>query len=121
MMTLDLNDPVILGGLGVVALIVLLLVLGVLRPAMRRLASPAPLLAAPPGLAGPRGQAERVSGGGLAEDRLSLSEAQSGVSRPGGGVARDHQLQQVDSLRSLVSQDPKRVAQVVRNWIGENE
>ena len=43
------------------------------------------------------------------------------VSRPGGGVARDHQLQQVDSLRSLVSQDPKRVAQVVRNWIGENE
>ena len=101
--------------------IVLLLVLGVLRPTMRRLASQAPLLAAPPGLAGPRGQADRVSGGGLAEDRLSLSDAQSGASRPGGGVARDRQLQQVDSLRSLVTQDPKRVAQVVRNWIGENE
>jgi DNA recombination protein RmuC len=44
MMTLDLNDPVILGGLGVVALIVLLLVL-VLRAAGRSAQATVPLMA----------------------------------------------------------------------------
>jgi flagellar M-ring protein FliF len=96
--------------------LVLVLALGVLRPAMRRLASQAAVLV-PPALAGPRphraAEPER-----LAEDRVSLSDGQAGVARLSG---RDRHQQQTESLRSVVSQDPKRVAQVVRNWISEDE
>lgn len=103
------------------ASLVLLLVFGVLRPTMRRLASLAPVVVQPPALTGPRGLGARGGEGALEDDRLSLSDAQSGGARLPGGVSNDHQLQQVESLRSLVSQDPKRVAQVVRNWVSENE
>ncbi|MCU0936453.1 MAG: flagellar M-ring protein FliF [Gammaproteobacteria bacterium] len=101
--------------------LVLVLVFGVLRPTMRRLASQAPVMAPPPALAGPRGASVRASEVGLDDDRLSLSEGQAGSPRIPGGVSKDRQVQQVESLRSLVGQDPKRVAQVVRNWISENE
>ncbi|MCU0937285.1 MAG: flagellar M-ring protein FliF [Gammaproteobacteria bacterium] len=101
--------------------LVLLLVFGVLRPTMRRLASQAPVMAPPPALTGPRGGSVRASEVGLEDDRLSLSDGQAGSPRIPGGVSKDRQLQQVESLRSLVGQDPKRVAQVVRNWISENE
>jgi flagellar M-ring protein FliF len=98
--------------------LVLLLVFGVLRPAMRRLASQAPALQTP-ALAGPR---SHLSGEGeLADDRMSLSDAQGAVPRLASTAARERQAQQVESLRSLVTQDPKRVAQVVRHWIAENE
>lgn len=101
--------------------LVLLLVFGVLRPTMRRLASLAPVVVSPPALTGPRGAGTRAVDGGLEEDRLSLSDAQPGEARIPGAVSKDRQLLQVESLRSLVSQDPKRVAQVVRNWVSENE
>jgi flagellar M-ring protein FliF len=101
--------------------LVLLLVFGVLRPTMRRLASLAPVVVSPPALTGPRGLGARGGEGALEDDRLSLSDAQPGGARIPGGVSKDRQLQQMESLRSLVSQDPKRVAQVVRNWVSENE
>ncbi len=101
--------------------LVLLLVFGVLRPTMRKLASQAPVVVPPPALTGPRGQGLRGPDAGLEDDRLSLSDAEAGGPRIPGGVPKDRQLQQIESLRSLVNQDPKRVAQVVRNWIGENE
>jgi flagellar M-ring protein FliF len=98
-------------------MLVLVLALGVLRPAMRRLASQAPALAAP-ALAG---RAARYVGGpqDLDEDHLSLSGG-PGASLPR-GAGRENAQQQAESLRSLVGQDPKRVAQVVRNWIAEDE
>lgn len=100
--------------LGVLA--VLVLALGVLRPAMRRLTNLPPALATP-ALAGP---SPRYVGApdGLTEDRLSLSAGEGDRAR---GPERQRVQQQTDSIRAFGTQDPKRVAQVVRNWIAEDE
>jgi flagellar M-ring protein FliF len=93
--------------------LVLVLALGVLRPVMRRLATQTPALAAPPALGGPRGEHDDE----LTGDRISLS-GEGTVPRLS---TREQQQQQTEALRSLVGQDPKRVAQVVRSWIAEDE
>ena len=52
------------------------------------------------------------------EDRLSLSGAnpqQAQLAAPQVGYE-----QHLDTAKSVVSEDPKRVAQVVRNWVGED-
>jgi flagellar M-ring protein FliF len=94
-------------------LVVLVLALGVLRPTMRRLASHAP---APRAIPGPAGGAALEAG--LAEDRVSLSDGRAAPRARLAGVDRQ---QQVEAVRALVSEDPKRVAQVVRTWIAEDE
>jgi flagellar M-ring protein FliF len=94
-------------------LFVLVLALGVLRPAMRRLTSQTPALAAPAVLGEPRG----ADAGEPAADRLSLSGG-AAVARLS---AREQQQQQTEALRALVDQDPRRVAQVVRSWIAQDE
>jgi flagellar M-ring protein FliF len=83
--------------------VVLVLVLSVLRPLVKSLVSPMrlapaqPLPAAPPtgAAALPHGQRDGAS-----------------------TVSHEQQLSQA---RSLVNQDPKRVAQVVRGWVGSDE
>ncbi|MFK5913927.1 MAG: flagellar basal-body MS-ring/collar protein FliF [Woeseiaceae bacterium] len=89
----------VLGGLAV-----LFLIFGVLKPAMKNLAIAPPVI-------------KKVSKNGedLDEDQLSLS-----------GSGRQEQLEQIsgyeDSLQlaqSIASQEPKRVLQVVQNWMGE--
>ncbi|MGH8200228.1 MAG: flagellar basal-body MS-ring/collar protein FliF [Steroidobacteraceae bacterium] len=80
--------------------VVLVLVLSVLRPLVKSLVSPmrlAPALptAPPPAAALPHGQREGA-----------------------GAVSHEQQLSQA---RSLANQDPKRVAQVVRGWVGSDE
>ncbi len=102
----DLGKQV-LGGIAV-----LLLIFGVLRPLLRSLAEkaaalPVPLGAVPGGAAGPAG---------IGEDQLTLS-GQPGTQRLGGPGGYEERLQ---TAKTMATQDPKRVAQVVKGWVGSD-
>lgn len=83
------------------ALLVLALLLMVVRPLLRGLQ------------ARPAGMASSAAPGGVADDRLSLGapSAPAQIGAPGGYDA------QVNAARGAVQQDPKLVAQVVKNWV----
>jgi len=82
------------------ALVLVALALGVLRPLIRNLSTHA--LTASPELL--------PAGARAADDRATAATA------PSQSLAYEQQLVQA---RGLVSQDPKRVAQVVKTWVGE--
>ena len=83
---------------GVAVLLVLVLAMVVLRPIVRTLLAPVP-----PGMIAFGG-----GGGDLARDKVSLS---------GAPPALQNYEQQVAAARSVVSQDPKRAAQVMKEWV----
>lgn len=83
-------------------LMVLALILVVLRPLLRNIMSPA------------RHAAAALPGAELGEERLSLGGASTAGALPG------PYEQKIAAARSAVSQDPKRVAQVVKTWLGED-
>ena len=85
-------------------IVLLVLALAVLRPMVRALVAPARAVLAPPSadepaLAAPARQAGHVA---TAAEPMQYE-------------------QQVTHARTLVGQDPKRVAQVVRSWVGTDE
>jgi flagellar M-ring protein FliF len=89
--------------------VVLVLVLSVLRPLVRTLITPMRLApAGTPALpaAGPNGSAGTAA--------LPSGQREAAVT----ALTHDQQLAQA---RTLVNQDPKRVAQVVRGWVGSDE
>jgi flagellar M-ring protein FliF len=89
--------------------VVLVLVLSVLRPLVKTLITPmrlAPAGAAPALPAGAPGGA-----GGAALPGGQREPVQPNLSHE----------QQLTQARSMVNQDPKRVAQVVRGWVGSDE
>jgi flagellar M-ring protein FliF len=91
---------------------VLVLVLSVLRPLVRTLITPMRLAGAAP--AG----AQALTGatpGGPAGAAAALPAAQRDAA-----TALSHE-QQLTQARTMVNQDPKRVAQVVRGWVGQDE
>jgi flagellar M-ring protein FliF len=87
--------------------VALVLVLSVLRPLVRTLITP--LRLAPAG-AGAQALPAATADGGTP----SLPPGREAVS----AVSHEQQLAQA---RTLVTQDPKRVAQVVRGWVGQDE
>ena len=90
--------------------IVLVLVLSVLRPLVRNLVTPMRLASLAPGAqALPSG-----TPGGAPAAALPPSQRETAVS----AVTHEQQLSQA---RTLVNQDPKRVAQLVRGWVGSDE
>ncbi|HEV2440931.1 MAG TPA: hypothetical protein VGT07_00290, partial [Steroidobacteraceae bacterium] len=89
--------------------VVLVLVLSVLRPLVRTLISPMRL--APAATAGTQALPAAGSAGAAA---LASSQREAAVAT----LTHDQQLAQA---RTLVNQDPKRVAQVVRGWVGSDE
>ncbi len=98
------------------ALGLLVVVFGVLKPVMRSLA----VKGAQPLPAGTAMVAVGADGVPLAaaEDQLSLSGAspqQAQLEAPRGGYQ-----QNLEKARGVVSEDPKRVAQVVKNWVNED-
>ncbi|MDB6089964.1 MAG: flagellar M-ring protein FliF [Gammaproteobacteria bacterium] len=97
---LFLNIAKLLAGL----LVLLVLVLAVLRPLVRSLVGPA--RAAVQFMPRP---GETVAGNSPAVPAASAKE-----------IAVTHE-QQIAQARTLVSQDPKRVAQVVRGWVAQDE
>ena len=99
------------------ALGVLIVVFGVLKPVMRSLADKGAQSLQATAMLPAAAAAGDVAGAG-AEDRLSLSGAnpqQAQLAAPQMGYE-----QHLDTARSAVGEDPKRVAQVVRNWVGED-
>jgi flagellar M-ring protein FliF len=104
---LFLNIAKLLAGLAVV----LVLVLAVLRPMVRTLVGPA----RPPVHLMPRTAAETLE--------TQAMQAGNNPALPGAetkAVALTHE-QQVAAARTLVNQDAKRVAQVVRGWVAGDE
>jgi len=94
--------------IGAGLVVVLVLVLSVLRPLVRTLITPMRLGAA----AGAQGLPAAAAGAAGTAPRPPA--ANEGVS------ALTHE-QQLTHARSMVNQDPKRVAQVVRGWVGSDE
>ena len=88
--------------------VVLVLVLSVLRPLVRTLITPMRLASAPGAQALPAGAP------GTAPAALPASHREA----PASTVTHEQQLSQA---RTLVNQDPKRVAQLVRGWVGSDE
>jgi flagellar M-ring protein FliF len=90
---------------------VLLLIFGVIRPVMRSLAEKGAVLpsAAQMALAG---------GTGFAEDQVTLSGSGAQVSLP--SPQQQSYEQQIAAAKGLVQNDPKRVAQVMKNWVSDN-
>ena len=104
---LFLNIAKLLAGLAVV----LVLVLSVLRPLVRTLVGPA----RPPVQLMPRTAAETLE--------TQAIQAGNNPALPGAdpkAIALTHE-QQVAAARTLVNQDAKRVAQVVRGWVAGDE
>jgi flagellar M-ring protein FliF len=104
---LFLDVAKIVGGL----IILLVLVLSVLRPMIRQLLGPSmPKVAVLP---------RAASAAGLSPDGV---EQQALPGAAGAQVAAQvtHE-QQIVQARTLVNQDPKRVAQVVRGWVGKDD
>jgi len=91
--------------LGLGALILLAIGLGVLRPMIKNLTTP------PPQLVDARASAETGAG-------AQSSQGAAGSGQGGSGQALAFE-QQIVQAKGLVAQDPKRVAQVVKNWVGE--
>ena len=84
------------------AMMVLFLVLGILRPIMRHLAS------------APRQVVVNEAGEQIPEDQLTLSQEGGGGGRlPKPSTYEDN----LNMAKSLASQEPKRVAQVVKGWL----
>jgi flagellar M-ring protein FliF len=86
------------------ALVLIALALGVLRPLIKNLASHA-VIAAP---------AQLASDG---EESSPSPEADASAAVLDPALAYEQQIVQA---RTLVTQDPKRVAQVVKSWVGES-
>jgi len=94
------------------ALGLLIVVFGVLKPVMRSLAEK--------GVQNAQQQAALAAAGGGAvnvegQDQLSLSGGTRQLSAPQGGYE-----QNLETAKGVVNEDPKRVAQVVKNWVGED-
>ena len=90
--------------------VVLVLVLSVLRPLVKTLITPMRLAAAPGAQALPGAAPE--AGAGVAA--LPAGQKDHAVN------ALSHE-QTLTQARTLVNQDPKRVAQLVRGWVGSDE
>lgn len=91
------------------AVVVLLLIMGVVRPLLRQ------LVQAPPLQRQLVNQSPASLGYEGGEDS-SEGERRSLVTDP-----RQQYEERIAAAKSVVSQDPKRVAQVVKHWVGEDE
>jgi len=97
------------------ALGLLIVVFGVLKPVMRGLAEKGAQNMQAGAMVPIAAQAGAP---GVGEDQLSLSGAnpqQAQLAAPQMGYE-----QHLEAARSVVGEDPKRVAQVVKNWVGED-
>ncbi len=103
-------------------LMVLFLLLGVFRPAMRRLTTHEMVvreqemarLEAP----GKGGRAGEGAAGELDEDQVSISGGGAGTAQL---MDSSKHEQRVNTAGAVVAEDPRRVAQVVRNWMDKDE
>src|SRR5690554_406926 len=100
-------------------LFVLLLILGVLRPILRSLADAGK--GREVATFGPAGEIsadlEGLEGAGVADDKVTLGGSDRGI-LPTPNESFDYQL---NAIRSMVAEDPEKVAQAVRQWVIDHE
>lgn len=107
----------------VIAVLSLLILLVVVRPVMRRLLPPPVKTAALEN--GQAGQAALTDGSadengleGLLEDQVQIGGAlENGRGKGALGTPIEKLEERMDLARSLVSEDPKRAVQVIKNWL----
>lgn len=110
----DFDSPGILDGVDFMGILrimasvvmVLLLILLVVRPLMKTLSAPPPL------------RTLNLPGAGQGQASLPAAE-QSFEPESGGGQRRAGYQESLNTARSVASQDPKRVASVVKQWVNE--
>ncbi|WP_434634199.1 flagellar basal-body MS-ring/collar protein FliF [Chromobacterium sp. CV08] len=117
---------------GLLAIAVLYLLFGVVRPIMRDLVKPQPA----PGAAGAAGAAGAVGPGGrllgVAGEEGEAGVAGAGAGGPGGAGGagsgedpREAQRRQyssnLEAVRELVKSDPRMAAQIIKEWISADE
>ncbi|EIC21960.1 flagellar basal-body MS-ring/collar protein FliF [Thiorhodovibrio frisius] len=104
-----------LAKLGAGVLLAILVLLTVVRPGVKQL------------LGGPGkdmvadGDDEDEDEDGEGEDHVSLSQQSSAVAALTGPKGPDQQQLDLDAVREMVEEDPKRVAQVMKAWLGVND
>ncbi|WP_020681760.1 flagellar basal-body MS-ring/collar protein FliF [Marinobacterium rhizophilum] len=101
------------------ALFVLLLVFGVLRPILKNLAVPAsgddkPRLGSSGNVAA---ELEGLESSDVADDRVTFGSSEE-TFLPTPNESFEYQI---NTIRSMVAEDPARVAQAVRQWVAEHE
>jgi len=107
--------------LGLGALVLLALLLGVLRPALRQLAAPkAPEPATTDAAQSDAASADAIDAAALAEDSVQLS-TDTAAAAEAAPPPVDPYEQRLQQAREAVRADSKRVAQVVKGWIGDAE
>ena len=99
---------------GIGGLLVLLMIFGVLKPVMKSLAAPATPVAA----AGEEGAEGAALEGAVSEDTVSISQ-EAAVQPAIGGPPGSYE-QNLATANAAVEQDPKLVAQVVKNWVNQD-
>ena len=100
-------------------LLVLLLILFVLRPTMKRLTAP-PVIERIDGEAGDgEGGEEGEGAGAQGEGGGTRGLEKKGLDALGLPGPEDYE-QTLEAARQMVEEDPKRVAQVVKNWVAED-
>jgi flagellar M-ring protein FliF len=105
--------------LGAGLIVLLVLALAVLRPMIKALMPSAQSRGL---LAGPGGTVSIGSGGGEAAYTGGMPQhGQEGGAIGSPAAPQIPYDQQITNARALVNQDPKRVAQVVRNWVSVDE
>jgi flagellar M-ring protein FliF len=101
------------------ALFVLLLVFGLLRPILKNLAAARPEDESPRlGSSGKvAAELEGLESADVADDRVTFGGTQEDF-LPTPNESFEYQI---NTIRSMVAEDPARVAQAVRQWVAENE
>lgn len=113
-----LDDFDLLGALRVIAalVVIIMLMLMIIRPTLRQLLTVPPRAQMlPPAFAQglPAGTGVQGEGGSVSAERESAAEKKR--------APAEEFEQRVLSAKTIVNQDPKRVAQVVRDWVNEGE
>jgi len=119
------------------ALFVLLLALGVLRPTLKNLAESGRIIESEANTQRlPVGEGDAAGLPGPEDDQLQLSqEGAALLENDGEGVLVDEEAEEepaaqeseeepaitIDMARELVREDPRRVAQIVKSWVSEEE
>jgi len=99
------------GGLGLIFLL-----FGVLKPVLRSLAEKGVQSAMDAG--GGMMALQGADGSMVADDRVSLSGSARQAQLPGPSASTANYEAHLSVAKAAVAQDPKRVAQVVKNWVG---
>ncbi|MBB5321278.1 flagellar basal-body MS-ring/collar protein FliF [Marinobacter oulmenensis] len=94
-------------------LVILILVLGLLRPTLKSLSGGG--RGRDEGEEGGYGGLDEIEGGSALRDAMS---SQDDLLLPGAGDSYDRQL---NALKGLIAEDPARVAQVMRQWVNVDD